>query len=399
MKILYLSFNNPYLWTGVYRKEIEFCRAMNGACKKRNIEFEGIDIFTYQPSGLKYLSGHDVDCFKVKQVDNRVHNIFAKVRFVRGFFRTRPIFQAAYEKIKESKPDIIIYRYDAAYVSLAFNPKKIKPDIGFISEHQGKEIEELHLTFPGWVRLPVEKLKAKGFFKNIDAVIGVTSEIAEYEVKRTGRDIPYFVLTNGIDVKNYQSKKYREFKGDALKMVFVGSTTTRWHGLDRLIKGMKGYKGDINLELHIVGSIAQDVRNLVKSLNLENSIIFHGFKHGKELDEVFDNAHIAIGTLALHRENLKYGSTLKVREYTARGIPFVISYRDEDIEGQFPLCLELLPDDRVINMDEVIKFAKTAYERYGKTIPTMMRDYALKKMDYEVKVERLLDFCLSINKF
>lgn len=393
LRILYLTFNNPYLWTGTYRKEIEFCRAMSETCRKSGIQFKGIDIFTYQPSDLNSLPNRDVDYFEVREVDDKLHKMFAKVRFVRGFFRTRPIFRAAYSKIRQLNPDVIIYRYDATYILLPFNPKKVKPNILFISEHQAKEIEELHLSFPGLVRLPIEKIKAGKYFKNIDAVIGVTSEIAKYEVGRAKRDIPYFVLTNGIDVKKYPVKNYLEFKGDVVKMIFVSSATIKWHGLDRLLMGMEDYKGNVGLELHIVGSVTQNIRNLLKSLNLEKNVMLYGLKYGKELDKIFEKMHIAIGTLGLHRQNLKYGSTLKVREYMARGIPFVISYIDEDIEEGFPLSLKVPSDDSPVNMDKVIEFAKTVYEKYGTTIPYIMRDYALKKMDYQVKVNRLLDFC------
>ncbi|GAI27325.1 unnamed protein product [marine sediment metagenome] len=129
---------------------------------------------------------------------------------------------------------------------------------------------------------------------------------------------------------------------------------------------------------------------------MENNVIFHGLKYGKELDKVFDEVHIAIGTLGIHRKNLKYGSTLKVREYMARGVPFVISYIDEDIEEEFPLFLKLQPDDNPVNMDKVIEFAKRVYEKYGRAVPSIMRNYALRKMDYKVKVNKLLNFVLNL---
>lgn len=380
----------------MYRKEIEFCRAMDEACRKRGIQFNGMNIFTYQPSDSKSLPSHDVDCFEVREVDNKFHKMFAKVRFVRGLFRTGPIFKTAHEKIRKFDPDLIIYRYVGTYIFLPFNPKRVKLDILFISEHQSKEIEGLYLSFSGWVRLPIERLKSKRFFKNVDAVIGVTSEIAKYEMERANRDIPYFVHTNGIDVKKYPVKKHFAFEGDVLKMLFIGSTTTRWHALDRLLRGMAEYRGDIKLELHVAGAASREIIILTVSLNLQKDVVFHGMKSAKEMAPIFDNVHIAIGTLGLHRENLIYGSTLKVREYMARGIPFVISYIDEDIGEGFPLLLKVPSDDSPVNMDEVIEFTRTVYERYGTKIPSIMRDYALKKMDYNVKVDRLLDFCTSL---
>lgn len=393
-RILYLTFNDPYVSPGVYRKESGFCRAMHEICKEPKIQFKGIDIFASEYCNVSPLP--DLDYFELREVDDRLHKIFAKMRFVRAFFRIRPVFQAAYEEIKRFNPSIIICRYNTTYLPAPFNPKRVKPDILFISEHQAKEIEELRMSFFDRVMLPIERIKARKFFKNVDGIVAVTSEIAKHEVARANRDIPYFVLPNGIDVGKYPLKSYVEFKGDLLKMVFVGLTTSKWHGLDRLLMGMKNYQGNVRLELHIVGSVVRDIKDLVRLLNLEKNVIFHGLRYGKELDKTFDNVHIAIGTLGIHREKLKYGSTLKVREYMARGVPFVISYIDEDIEEEFPLILRLPPNDNPVNMDEVIRFAKRVYEKYRRAIPSIMRNYALKKMDYKVKVNKLLNFILKL---
>jgi hypothetical protein len=105
--------------------------------------------------------------------------------------------------------------------------------------------------------------------------------------------------------------------------------------------------------------------------------------------------HIGIGSLAMHRNNLKYGATLKAREYMARGIPFIISYIDEDIAEGFPLVLKLKPDDSPVEMEEIIKFTQSNYEKYGVAIPSIMRDYAVREMDHKVKVKALLNFILQ----
>ena len=39
---------------------------------------------------------------------------------------------------------------------------------------------------------------------------------------------------------------------------------------------------------------------------------------------------LQVGSLGLHRIGLTEASTLKVREYWARGIPFLLSYEDTD---------------------------------------------------------------------
>ncbi|WP_198264123.1 hypothetical protein [sulfur-oxidizing endosymbiont of Gigantopelta aegis] len=43
--------------------------------------------------------------------------------------------------------------------------------------------------------------------------------------------------------------------------------------------------------------------------------------------------NIAIGTLSLHKKNMKEASALKVREYVAYGLPVILGYIDSDLDG------------------------------------------------------------------
>jgi len=52
-------------------------------------------------------------------------------------------------------------------------------------------------------------------------------------------------------------------------------------------------------------------------------VIFHSRKHAEELDGLFEETHVAIGTLEFHREELRAAAPIKVREYRARGILFL----------------------------------------------------------------------------
>lgn len=396
LRILYLSFNNPYLTLGVYKKEIEFCKAMYEICHESAIQFKGINIFVSEHVDESVWHKQTLDYFKLRKLDNRLPKVFSRIRTITALSRIQPIFQAAYREINGFRPSVIIFRYNMLEIPAPFNPKKVKRNVLFISEHNTKELEELsnvfhHKTLP----VAFERIKARWFFRNVDAVIGVTSEIAKYQVKRANRILPYLVLSNGVDVNKHAMTRYSAFRGNELKMIFVSSFISVWHGVDRLLKGIKAYEGNVRLEINIVGSVGQNIKDLVKSLDLEQKVVFHGAKFGKELDEVFDNMHIAIGTLGLHRQKLKYASTLKVREYMARGIPFVISHIDEDIVEDFPLALRLRSDDSPVDMEKIIKFTERVYEKYGVAIPSIMRDYALEKMDYKVKVKRLLSFILQ----
>ncbi len=395
MKILYISFHVG-MSLGVSKKIIQFCKSMYDICNESDIRFKGVHLNLGRMEN-KTAENRKTDYFEQVNVRTAFPELISQPGIIVPFFRIRPVFKAAYREINIFKPDVIIFRYNMLEIPFPFNPKKVSPNIFFISEHNTKETDELIANKSGLsrIRTLIESIKANIFFKNIDAIIGVTSEIAEYEIVRAQKKIPSFILTNGVNVDTLPIKSFAAQKTDKLKIIFVSSFFPLWQGADRLLSGIKAYNGNVKIELNIVGTVNQGIIDLVKAINKKHKIILHGLKFGYDLDKLFDKMDIAIGTLGIHRKKLNSASTLKVREYMSRGIPFVISHFDEDIKNGFPLCLRLPPDDNPVDMDLLIKFKNDIYNKYGKRTPEIMRKYALQKMDYKVKVKKLLNFILQ----
>jgi len=393
-KVMYLSFNDPDLSPGVFRKEREFCEFFGELGRDYDMEFYGLCLVTSlnkEPESIPF--GHHLT---VKEIPSLPYRIFSRIPLFCSLFRIRPIFNQAYRDIILYNPDVLIWRYSITSVPGIFNPKKVCPNVLLMSEHQSKEIEELRMTFPGRILSPLMKHNGGKVLRHVDAVLGVTSEITNHELALIGRDIPSFTLTNSIDVKQYPLKNHREPSDNTLRLLYVGSNTAEWHGLDRLLKGMADYCGDMRLELHLVGHVSGSIQRLTQFLKIESRVITHGYVTGKDLDSLFDHSELAIGTLGIHRKKLTHGSTLKVREYMARGIPFMISYTDDDLSPDLPYVLIAPPDDRPIDMDKVTQFAKDIYSAYGTDVSQKMRTYAFEHMDYRVKTIKLINF---INSF
>ena len=95
---------------------------------------------------------------------------------------------------------------------------------------------------------------------------------------------------------------------------------SRWHGLDRMIEGIAGYKGLVHLHFHVVGDGDEldSLKQLKNSVAPSSDIHFHGFMTGQDLDAMFDMCHIAVGSLGIHRKGLGQTSELKAREYCTR---------------------------------------------------------------------------------
>jgi hypothetical protein len=128
------------------------------------------------------------------------------------------------------------------------------------------------------------------------------------------------------------------------------------------------------------------VKLLCTRLGLDEDVIFAGSKAGQALDEEFKNAHLAIGSLAMHRIGLQKGSVLKLGEYTARGFPVVIAYDDFSLREDVPFVLKIPADDSPVDINRLIEF----YD-HCRVSPEEIRAYASAHFSWDKKVEKVIN--------
>ena len=173
-----------------------------------------------------------------------------------------------------------------------------------------------------------------------------------------------------------------------------------WYGIDRFIRGLHEhnahYANSTKIVLHIVGDGPElpYLKELTDELGLNENVIFHGFKSGRELDEMFDMCHIAIGSLAGFRAGLNELSSLKSREYCARGIPFLMASKDADFPEGFNWVQMVPANETPIDMNTVIDFANRIMA--DPEHPQKMRRYAEEHLDWMAKMKVLKEFLESL---
>ena len=288
--------------------------------------------------------------------------------------------------------DILYYRgfeFQISYYPLAFFRHNRRCKI--ISEHQSIEIQQalLYKSYFSFLR----DLLAGGFITGqSDGIIGVTDEITSFWSRRLFcRKLPYTTIPNGFDVHSVRVRNPPPCDHGDLHILFVGNVS-RWHGLDRIIRGIADYRGTVGLHLHIVGN-GDELSNLQEMKRVvapEANIYFHDIYVGQQLDAVFDECQIAIGSLGVHRNGMRQASSLKVREYCSRGIPFVLSNLDPDFPETFEYCLKVESDDTPLDMEEVVSFARKICN--DPEHPRIMRSYAERNLDWSVKVKEIYGF-------
>lgn len=306
----------------------------------------------------------------------------SRLRKIKSFFRYNSFLTFLSQIIDLYEIDVLYYR-NAHPANKLFNLAKKKDLIKIIEFPTYPYIEEYKKIFSTLEYNLFWKTGAKKIEDFADIIVGIVGD------NLLNVDKKFILISNGIRLENIKPKN--QLEKSFINLVSIANVAF-WHGYDRVIKGMyEYYKKNSKKEVyyHCVGEgpELENLKNLVKELKLEKYVIFHGTKTGEELDEIVDTCDIAIGSLGMHRTGLEYGSTLKLREYCARGIPFVYGYNDPDFNN-FEYSLKIENDETPVNIEKVIEFYDSIKnENYIEE----MRKYAEENLTWDIKMKPVID--------
>lgn len=238
-----------------------------------------------------------------------------------------------------------------------------------------------------------EKIFGGAYTKNIAAYALIGEEAHSY------RGVPAINIQNGLNVEKIPMKTaFEEHEGEI--HILVVAMLSYWHGYDRLINGLaqyyEGEAGEYKVHVHICGKSAdgtlEKLQQITKEKNISDYVHFEGYIGGDELIKMFDKCDIACGSLGLFRQNIIVDTTLKIPEYTSRGIPFIYCTPSVNVEKSASYCMKAEENDSDINIRNVIDF----YERLDKeNVSEEMRRFALDKLDWTAQLESVIDFVES----
>lgn len=204
--------------------------------------------------------------------------------------------------------------------------------------------------------------------------------------------IPCIPLLNGIDLQQHPMRT--EKKNDEGIVLLAVASMAKWHGYERVIKGMADYyanggKEKVVFRLVGNGQELESYKQLISKYNLNELIECYGRLEGEELDRQYNSADIAIGTLGMYKINITNASPIKIGEYCARGIPFIYGYEDEGFSGNEKYVLKVSNDSTPLDIREVIRFYNQLKEKDYKD---EMRQQALQKYSWETILQPVLDY-------
>lgn len=202
------------------------------------------------------------------------------------------------------------------------------------------------------------------------------------------------LVANGINVRKIRERESSFLPVNEFVLIAVG-TLADWHGFDRVVRGIATYRklhpASAPVRLFVVGegSARGSWESLAAELGVTDWVKFYGSKTGVELDDLFDQAHVALASLGLYRKGLKMASDLKSREYSARGIPFVAAGEDIDFLPIPSFVHRVENTNTEVSIQKILNW----YEELEATqiSPEHIRGYAFKHLDFGVKIMNFIE--------
>lgn len=203
---------------------------------------------------------------------------------------------------------------------------------------------------------------------------------------------PAVNISNGIDLEVIPARNRRP-DPDTIHILALASMSY-WHGYDRLIRSLAAYTGDQNIMIHMVGpndgGSIPEWKVLAEELGVQDKVIFHGTKSGRELSEMFDLCDIGVNSLGMYRKGFSVTSELKSREYAARGLPFLCSVDDPALDHTSePLWMRVSNDDTIPDMSEIVAFALNMRE--DEQSVEKLRTYAARHLTWESQYRKVFE--------
>ena len=206
-------------------------------------------------------------------------------------------------------------------------------------------------------------------------------------------------IQNGIDTDNTSRWMKNRFSDDLNALVIANFCS--WHGIERLISGLRQYQennGKNKIRVHLVGpdcdGSLKEWKDMAVNNGVGDSVIVYGRKYGKELDSIVNECDIAFSSLGEYKKGINNASELKLLNYCARGIPFVYctSFDREEEIGRF--CLKIENDASSVDFFRIIEFIDKLPQR--NEVVESLRSFSKKNFCWEKQLEKVfqeLDKC------
>jgi glycosyltransferase involved in cell wall biosynthesis len=326
-------------------------------------------------------AGHEAEVFcltRREAADAGGRGDWRTIPFAGGRERVRAMRILAGE-VEAWEPDVVYLRYDFFGPPV---PRLLRRHASLVEVNaDDREEAKLRARRPLLARA-FNELNRRSLLGSARGFACVTHELAE-SPRFAGFGKPTVVIGNGVDLSQLHELPAPR-PGESPRVVFLGSSGQRWHGVDK-IAALAQRLTDVQFD--IIGYRPEAV-----NFPVAPNMTVHRPLPRSEYEPLLARADLAIGTLALHRKNMREACPLKVREYLAYGLPVVIAYEDTDFVGETPWFLLRIPNEE-LNAVECASEIRDFLERVrGRRVP---RADVAERIGAQEKERRRLAFMAS----
>lgn len=262
------------------------------------------------------------------------------------------------KKLKENGSKIIVEAHSYPYRS-----KKINP---FLLTHI------IDIIYEPFIR------------KYIDLVAAISNKKEIWGCKTVHID-------NAIDINEVKLQNKKEAHKNEIRLICV-SNERYYHGYKKLIRGLYEYyktNGERNITINFVGEYKESTKILVQELGLDEHIFFSGKKYGSELEEAYNNADLGVGAFTA-RAGEQFGSSIKTKEYFAKGLPFINGWKEYSFDDSYPYVKRFPLNVDNIDFNKVEEFYDTI--KSDKNMQLNMRNFAKENFTWLKQFEKVISF-------
>ena len=354
----------------------------DGICKKILSEISTLKSYNYEVDYSYFKNGD----FYVKNGEKEI--LLAKRNCIWNKLFANKRLVVYFEK---NKYDVVYGRYACAdwyFIKLLKTIKKNRSKL-IIEIPTYPYDQEFNAGVKDQLFLKIDKIHRKKMKKYVD-------RIATYSDDASIFGIITIPIMNGM---NFQKIKLSNSEWNESINIIGVSSMAKWHGYDRIIEGLVNYYregGQRKVYLHLVGDGPEikTYKMLIKKGKLEENVILYGKQYGKKLDEIYDKCNLAIEVLGGHRKNITKSSSLKSREYAAKGLPIISSIKIDIFNtSDYPFVYYTSGDDKPIDIERIISFYDNLRYTYEvKDMTKTIREYAMKRCDMKITMEPIKNF-------
>lgn len=216
--------------------------------------------------------------------------------------------------------------------------------------------------------------------------------------------IPTIKIINGIDFSITSQRDISSEEDGVVHGVIVG-VFQFWHGLDRLVAGLKKYyeggQQQREFVLHVVGPLdeishSKQLTQDISDLSVAGHVKVYGKLDIEEVEEVYNKVSLGFDVFGLHRRFPgQVCTSIKSKEYGAKGLPIIGGSAIDYIPEEYPYFYRVKEDETPVDIESVIDFHDRIYANGYEEVAKEIREFTQTRCSSEAMMKPVLDYCLE----